>query len=264
METQSLKMQTVLGRLEGIRKNGTGYMAKCPAHADRNPSLSIREGVKGIVLYCHAGCSVNSVLESIDLSPSDLFYDGKATIPDVTLRYASKHDGKGNHWYDEGFHETRYEIRDRAGKLIAEHVRREWSDKPKLFRWFRDGEWNLGDLSTKALPLYRVELLPDNPKGVNIYLTEGEKACDVLIDQGRHAVATVCGANTIPNDDILYQLLGWKQVYLWPDADDPGRKHMEMITKRLWIVGIEPKLIQIPNAKKGDDAADYFAEESRE
>ena len=33
--------EAFLARLSGVRRNGTGWKALCPAHADRNPSLSV-------------------------------------------------------------------------------------------------------------------------------------------------------------------------------------------------------------------------------
>jgi hypothetical protein len=43
--------------LEG-RRSGRGWMARCPAHNDRQPSLSIADGADGrLLLYCFAGCS---------------------------------------------------------------------------------------------------------------------------------------------------------------------------------------------------------------
>ena len=47
----------ILDRLEGVRKFGSGWIAKCPAHKDRSPSLSIKEGERGVMLRCFAGCS---------------------------------------------------------------------------------------------------------------------------------------------------------------------------------------------------------------
>ena len=42
----------------GGRKAGISWMARCPAHDDRDPSLSIREDISGKALvHCHAGCS---------------------------------------------------------------------------------------------------------------------------------------------------------------------------------------------------------------
>ena len=47
----------------GGRKAGGGWMARCPAHDDRKPSLSIRDADDGKVLVrCHAGCDQEQVI----------------------------------------------------------------------------------------------------------------------------------------------------------------------------------------------------------
>src|SRR5580698_9006520 len=53
--------------LLSARKLSDGqYSARCPAHNDSNPSLSIREGDDGKVLfYCHAGCSFEKVRDAV-------------------------------------------------------------------------------------------------------------------------------------------------------------------------------------------------------
>ena len=38
--------------------HGRTAMCLCPAHADREPSLSIRQGDRGILVTCFAGCSI--------------------------------------------------------------------------------------------------------------------------------------------------------------------------------------------------------------
>ena len=65
----------VLARLEGVKKNGHGrYLARCPAHKDRSPSLSVKETDTGLILvHCFAGCSVDDVIGAIGLDQSDLF-----------------------------------------------------------------------------------------------------------------------------------------------------------------------------------------------
>lgn len=72
-----LNADALLARLEGVRQTGEGrWTAKCPAHADRHPSLSIRELSDGrILLHDFAGCDVGSVLNVIGLNLSDLFPD---------------------------------------------------------------------------------------------------------------------------------------------------------------------------------------------
>jgi putative DNA primase/helicase len=61
----------VVAKALGGRKAGSGWMARCPAHVDREPSLSIRGGRDGKVLVrCHAGCAqarVIAILRSLRL-----------------------------------------------------------------------------------------------------------------------------------------------------------------------------------------------------
>jgi len=48
------------------RKVGNGWMSRCPAHDDRTPSLSIRDGADGKVLVrCHAGCDQEHVIATL-------------------------------------------------------------------------------------------------------------------------------------------------------------------------------------------------------
>ncbi|MCE7902125.1 MAG: DNA primase [Gammaproteobacteria bacterium PRO9] len=70
--------ETLLARLEGLRETGPGrWIARCPAHEDRSPSLSIRELPDGrILLHDFAGCSAVDVVTAVGLSMSDLFPDG--------------------------------------------------------------------------------------------------------------------------------------------------------------------------------------------
>lgn len=64
----------LLDLLNGVRQSGPGrYMACCPAHGDRSPSLSVRELDDGrILLHCFAGCNAGDVVTSLGLTLSDL------------------------------------------------------------------------------------------------------------------------------------------------------------------------------------------------
>ena len=67
-------LDVVLGRLDGWRRCGDGYAALCPAHGDRRPSLAVREAEDGTVLiYCHAGCETEAVLDALGLTYANLF-----------------------------------------------------------------------------------------------------------------------------------------------------------------------------------------------
>ena len=69
----------LLSRLDRVTERSDGqYLACCPAHEDKSPSLSIKEVDGGRVLvYCFAGCSAAEVCASVGLELRDLFRVGE-------------------------------------------------------------------------------------------------------------------------------------------------------------------------------------------
>lgn len=65
----------LLNRLEGVKPTGPGrWIARCPAHEDRSPSLSIRELEDGrVLLHDFGGCDTGAVLASLGLEMAALF-----------------------------------------------------------------------------------------------------------------------------------------------------------------------------------------------
>jgi DNA primase len=55
------------------RDNGTQVSARCPAHGDTNPSLSITRTDGRALVYCQAGCATVDVLAALDLTMADLY-----------------------------------------------------------------------------------------------------------------------------------------------------------------------------------------------
>lgn len=50
----------------GGRRSGQGWVARCPAHNDGTPSLSINDGSDGrLLVHCHAGCDGSDVLAEL-------------------------------------------------------------------------------------------------------------------------------------------------------------------------------------------------------
>jgi len=65
----------ILDRLTKVKKTSrTDYVAVCPAHDDKSPSLAIRLMDDGrTLIHCFGGCDTQSILESLDLEIDDLF-----------------------------------------------------------------------------------------------------------------------------------------------------------------------------------------------
>ena len=73
------------------RANGQ-WLVCCPAHEDKQPSLSIGQGDKGIVLKCFAGCEVKAICDKLGIRETDLF---KPRPVNLTDPLAWMNDGSG-------------------------------------------------------------------------------------------------------------------------------------------------------------------------
>jgi hypothetical protein len=70
-------VEAILSRLKHVSRSGQQWSARCPAHNDTQNSLSVAEGDDGrALLYCHAGCAIDEVVEALGLSMRDLFPRG--------------------------------------------------------------------------------------------------------------------------------------------------------------------------------------------
>lgn len=66
---------TLLARLERVKQTQAGqWIARCPAHTDKSPSLSIKQCDDGtILLHDFGGCSPSDILAAVGLELADLF-----------------------------------------------------------------------------------------------------------------------------------------------------------------------------------------------
>jgi len=78
----SQNLDKVLIILERVKRSGKGWVARCPAHEDRHPSLSVGVGDDGrVLLHCYAGCDVQAVVAALGLQMADLYPDAHTTPP---------------------------------------------------------------------------------------------------------------------------------------------------------------------------------------
>jgi putative DNA primase/helicase len=78
-----------LVRQLGGKWQGDYAMCRCPAHADRDPSLSVRVGDKAVLFHCFAGCTSDAIIDALRTIPS---LAGRSHDPGRRAR-----EGKGGH-----------------------------------------------------------------------------------------------------------------------------------------------------------------------
>ncbi|MBS2031957.1 MAG: toprim domain-containing protein [Deltaproteobacteria bacterium] len=237
-------MQKFIGALlertgEGARRCGEGWEARCPAHEDSKPSLSIHEGDAGkALLTCHGGCNLNEITKAVGLKVSDLFppKEKKAGL---------------------GREVARYSYEDEQGQLLFYVVRFD----PKTFRPGTPDASKVGGISwgLKGKPVRQVVyLLPQVraaiERGESIIIVEGEK--DALALQKLGVVATCnAGGSCKWRDSHTRCLNGAKRVVIIPDRDDAGVAHAIMVARALAGTMEKVQVLELPGA--GKDAADW-------
>ncbi len=118
-------VEVLLGRLEGVRRAGpSSWVARCPAHDDRDPSLSVSVKEGRVLLYCFAGCPAEAVLNAVGLSWRDL-WKGEAWRPPVLRpsRPKPKPEPEGPSPEDRARWEALWERAKPGHPLLARYLR---------------------------------------------------------------------------------------------------------------------------------------------
>lgn len=246
-----------LSRLDGVKKCGGYYIAKCPTHDDKRQSLSVSEGDDGkIIINCHAGCSCNAIVSAMGLQVKDLFPDRPPEKKGFTVDCGGKRQSRKEprQWQPRGNIVASYEYRDDSGKLLAVKDRYE----NKFMSWRHpdsNGGWMNGS-GGREIPLYKHEVI-GNP----VYLVEGEKDVDTLRAAGLYAVCNPNGAAEKWCDRYTEQLRGF-DVRVIPDNDGPGRKHADEVCNALIGAAESVRLVDLselwPDMPDKGDATDWF------
>lgn len=86
-------IEKILDRLQGVKRIGKRWVATCPAHEDKSPSLSLTEAQDGrVLLHCFAGCSAFDVVSAVGLELSDLFPESLPGYRSKALDEALEHE----------------------------------------------------------------------------------------------------------------------------------------------------------------------------
>ena len=75
MRANDIGTESFLQHLSKVKRTGADrWIACCPAHDDKTPSLAIRQTADGVVLIrCFAGCAAHEIVAAVGMNLSDLF-----------------------------------------------------------------------------------------------------------------------------------------------------------------------------------------------
>ena len=131
----------ILERLDGwSQRANDSWMAKCPAHDDRTPSLSIRLLDDGRVwVNCFAGCDTPDVVEAVGLTMRDLFPGNKPRDRKVVA--ACRREIIGEILLEEKRYVAIYDAHVKAGEPATEEEKRNYILAKERIRKI-EGAWS--------------------------------------------------------------------------------------------------------------------------
>lgn len=211
------------------RKSGDGFVACCPAHDDKEPSLSLRDADGHLLVHCHAGCDQRAVvgaLKSLGLWPKPTAHKSRRIV--ATYNYTNE-----------------------AGNLIYQICRLEPLEPKSFLQRYPDGA---GGWIWKKHPnqiLYHLREVLENPI---VFVCEGEKDCETLRSRG-FAATTNAGGASAPWLPQFTDALAGREVILIPDRDAAGYARVKRIARAL--LGNVSRLIYL-ELQDGKDVSEWF------
>lgn len=267
MTAQTMKpLDLVLSKLPDARPDGKGFKARCPAHEDHNPSLSITEADDGKVLVkCRAGCSNEAVVDEMGLEFRDLFQASDRQQPTAQPKatkskptFLTAEAALADYERHKGPCAARWSYHNTDGKEIGIVARWNLPHGKKDIRpislnctiWKQEG-------MAEPRPLY---LLPEvlSAKG-RVYVAEGELCVDEFRSIGLIATTSPHGAQSAGKADWS-SLAGKAEVVIVPDNDPAGEKYADDVIVQLSKLTPRPtiKILRLAGLPVGGDIHDWL------
>ena len=257
----TMKPEELLENLTHVRKTKDGWIAACPAHADKKPSLSIGVGQEGqILLRCFAGCTPEAIVDALGLRMADLFPKSASAsgprparqlpavatwlrksraLPDAEIgNILSDKTGRGS--------AVVFRYRDQQGRTLYDKYR---ALETKRF-WRRPS-----GTASVLYGLWRIE--KTDPE--RMIVVEGELDAHALWAVGLDAVSVPdgCGTRVVP--EMVAPLAPFREIVIATDADGPGdqlaaRLAASLMPERCTRVRFQPRKGGKDAGKDANDA----------
>ena len=207
----------VLSHFQVKKKYRDRAQCICPAHSDKEASLTISKGDKGTVIHCHAGCETETILGAVGLRLTDLFEDPLRSPDEKWRKYVESREQRQI--------EAVYEYVDLSGRYAFTRLR--LSGKKFLYG-IMEGErfqYGLRGKSRKDIPAVYCKSLSKLKRavedGTRVFYCEGEK--DVNTVNSRGLIGVTCGASGDWNTKCS-EIFRGADVVVLADNDAPGKK----------------------------------------
>lgn len=167
-----------------------------------------------------------------------------------------QHNSNGNGRTQEIVAE--YDYRDESGELLFQTVRY----KPKDFKYRKpdgNGDWIWNLQGVRRVPYRLPELIASEGE---IYVCEGEKDVDRLVDLGLTATTCPMGAGKWRHE--YSEWLKDRDVVIIPDNDPVGREHAGKIACALHGLAKSIKIVSLPGLSEHGDVFDYLDQHTKE
>jgi len=264
-------------RLHGCGPRRTGrrqWASHCPGHGDSKPSLSVSEGDDGRVLvHCHAGCTLQSILFVLGLKPADLFPTFRAeqsikfpqsNEPSNVGRAFATAEGAWNALVQKFGRppDCTWEYHNSDGELVGLTLRWNTPDGKEIRPISRhpDG-WRLKAMP-EPRPLYGLpEILKADP-GKPILVVEGERCCDIAKSLGFVVTTSAGGSGAAALSD--WCPLTGRTIWLLPDNDAAGERYASDVAGILTRLNPPAKvrIVRLPGLAEGEDIEQWVARHS--
>lgn len=265
--TQTEWQDSILSRFKNIKQTKTGYVASCPAHEDKNPSLlisfkEIADGARANIT-CLAKCEWASIVSAAGLNKKDVYFHAnnghklQTTTPPASKERAFididfAHPAKIYSYTDETGQELYQNCRYEADKLGNKLEKKTFRQRHKI-----GDEWAYALNGIRRVP-YNFKALIAEPNIV--FDCEGEKDAETLNQLGFTATSTLK-----ESFGELHKFCLGKVVVVCEDNDEPGRKKAEEKAEKYWDMGAETvKVWTFRDMPDRSDVTDWIAQNPQE
>jgi 5S rRNA maturation endonuclease (ribonuclease M5) len=232
-----------IARALGGRPCKSGWMMRCPAHEDHDPSCSITEVAGKVLIHCHAGCRQDDVVAALR---------ERGLWPEPQIRSDTRRTSYAQTERERQL-VAEYNYTDEAGALLYQVLRYEPGrdgKKKEFSQRYPDGRggwiWKKG----RRQALYH---LPEVLEAPIVFAVEGEKDVETLRERGFVGTCNAGGAGKWLAD--YNQFFTGKSVIVIPDRDPAGFAHARQVVGGIRRYAASFIVIDLEDAK---DISEWF------